>query len=255
MTQIKNHAIVKWKVGVDGCKTGWFYVGYNGKSYKYGVAANIKQLYSVLCNGNQRVEEVLIDIPIGLNEGGRKERTCDLEARKLLRPRGSSIFPAPIRPCLNAKNYSEACDISFKLSGKKISKQTYYIIPKILEIDEAINENVLIKNSLKETHPELVFSVLNGNPLRSSKKGSVGRSERLELLERVVPFSSEVFHEAEASFLRKEVALDDIIDALACLSVALSAPKSRFEIPQTSEFDSLKIKIAMHLNQSQGSVL
>ena len=40
-----------------------------------------------------------IDIPIGLTDSG--PRQCDIQARRLLGARrGTSVFPAPIRPAL-----------------------------------------------------------------------------------------------------------------------------------------------------------
>jgi predicted RNase H-like nuclease len=54
-----------------------------------------------------------IDIPIGL-PGGRP-RTVDGEARRLLGPRASSVFPAPARGTLDASSYEEACEASRKL--------------------------------------------------------------------------------------------------------------------------------------------
>jgi predicted RNase H-like nuclease len=44
-----------------------------------------------------------IDIPIGLTASG--PRSCDLEARRLLGPRRSSVFPAPAREVLRAWSY------------------------------------------------------------------------------------------------------------------------------------------------------
>lgn len=51
----------------------------------------------------------VIDVPIGLPEAG--PRTCDLEARRLLRaPRASSVFPAPLRSMLSAHDQHEASE-------------------------------------------------------------------------------------------------------------------------------------------------
>jgi hypothetical protein len=58
-------------------------------------------------NGDS-LDIVAVDIPIGLNEeyeaGGR---FCDREARKCLRGRASSVFPAPVRPVLAASSSRE----------------------------------------------------------------------------------------------------------------------------------------------------
>ncbi len=68
------------------------------------------------------IEVIAIDIPIGLPETGPRE--CDVLARRLLgRARASSVFPAPIRAVLGAKDYQQACAIRHKIEGKKMSKQ------------------------------------------------------------------------------------------------------------------------------------
>ena len=49
---------------------------------------------------------VVIDIPIGLPESGR--RACDLEARAMLGPRRSSVFTGVRRPLLALDSYEAA---------------------------------------------------------------------------------------------------------------------------------------------------
>ena len=89
--------------GVDGCKGGWFCAAKDAgtDSIWFGVYDNAKLLLQ------QQPEPLIIaiDIPIGLPEAG--PRMCDIEARKLLGPRRSSVFPAPIRPALQGNTRKE----------------------------------------------------------------------------------------------------------------------------------------------------
>ena len=80
--------------GVDGCWRGWFYVRADGADFDFGVVTQLSELIDAAPDGST----VLVDIPIGLHDDIGGPRQCDLVARKLLgQPRGSSVFPAPIR--------------------------------------------------------------------------------------------------------------------------------------------------------------
>lgn len=93
--------------GVDGTPEGWAVVIVeSGRSAIRKVAA-----LSHIFDGAEDFDIVAVDVPIGLLDaykvGGR---ACDRAARKLLgRPRGSSVFPAPVRPVLTATSWEDAC--------------------------------------------------------------------------------------------------------------------------------------------------
>ena len=60
-------------VGVDGCRSGWFSVGFDSEGgYEFKVFPAFSELVDYYCEAKL----VLVDIPIGLPEGpgGRK---CD----------------------------------------------------------------------------------------------------------------------------------------------------------------------------------
>ena len=164
-------------VGVDGCRGGWFSVGFDGDGgYTYEVFATFGKLLE--CYADAKL--ILVDIPIGLPEG-RGGRNADREARKKLRPRGSSVFPTPTRrtalqAAVSREDYLAAVNVEFDLTGKKISKQAFAIAPKIAEVDKlmlARGKNA--KSCVREVHPELCFWGLNGgNSLKSGKKKEPG---------------------------------------------------------------------------------
>lgn len=113
-------------IGVDACKKGWFAVSlgeYN--DWEIGIYETIGGLWDA-CQGKTLI---LIDIPIGLPENGK--RRCDVGARKLLKERASSVFPVPCRQAICAATYKEACRINQKMIGVKLSVQTWNITGKI----------------------------------------------------------------------------------------------------------------------------
>lgn len=126
-----------WFIGVDGCKAGWFYVASNGEQLLVGIVSSIAELIPLF----PEVGRIVIDIPIGLHNNGSEPRACDIAARKLLKPRGSTVFPSPVRPCLYTASYIEASEVSEQLTGKRLSKQSYNIFNKIREVDELLVYN------------------------------------------------------------------------------------------------------------------
>src|SRR5262249_1111464 len=65
----------------------------------------------------------------------RGARGCDVEARRLLDTRLSSVFPAPVRPILTATSQADASRIRRNVEGKGVSIQRWTIKPKIVEVD------------------------------------------------------------------------------------------------------------------------
>jgi predicted RNase H-like nuclease len=192
-------------VGVDGCPAGWvcFHVDLQSRSTSVVVLSKISELISA----SPRPQFVGIDIPIGLPVKG--SRSCDMAARRLLgKPRSSSVFPAPVRAALNAKDYEEACQMSISAHGKSISKQAFEIIGKIREVDDLMTPE--LQTWVFEVHPEVSFHTLNGRrPLRCSKHETEGKDERLRLLLPHYPAIQKHLGELK----RAHVGEDDLLDA------------------------------------------
>lgn len=198
--------------GVDGCKAGWLCLT---KSLTTGsIHAHILRTIHDLLNLNPRPALAMVDVPIGLPDAGSRE--CDLWARKVLRPpRASSVFPAPIRPILTAISYLQACDIGARVEGRKLSKQTWAILPKIREADEFLRSDATRTTWVREIHPEVSFWAWNENQaMAHGKKTLNGRMEREAL---VRPFFGEAYTTAQASLPRSQYSNDDLLDAFAAL--------------------------------------
>jgi predicted RNase H-like nuclease len=150
-----------------------------------------------------------IDIPIGLAE--REPRPCDVAARRLLGPRRSSIFPAPVRSVLGATSYAEACALSRQACGKAISKQLYNILEKISAVDAL--QSPPLQDQLFEMGPELSFAELTGRPMPANKRTAQGRAAREQAL-----VSAEAFGETMREVLDAPppagAKRDDVLDAL-----------------------------------------
>ncbi len=159
---------------------------------------------------------VAVDMPIGLSEAG--PRRCDQEARRLLgHPRGSSVFPAPIRPMLQAQDYLEACAIGRATDGRALSRQAWNLLPRIRQLDELLQRRPPWRQRIGEAHPEVIFQLWAGQPLEQGKRLLAGRQQRSALIEARWPG---VVAACTAQLPRGGWAPDDLLDALACLRAA-----------------------------------
>lgn len=225
--------------GVDGCTAGWIAVfrDLDTGAVSWQLFGSARELFALAATS----VATGIDIPIGLPERG--PRACDREARRLLgRGRGSSVFPAPIRPVLAAPTYEEACAVRFEIEQKKLSRQLWNIVPKIREVDAALRAEPALQATIHEVHPEVSFYALAGErPMAHNKKARAGRDERLAVLEAV-------FGRLPASALGDRRALgshtDDILDAFAVLWTAerIAAGTAR-TIPATPPTDSRGLRM------------
>ncbi len=183
-------------LGVDGCKGGWIGVVLDDDAApSSGFGKDIAEL--IAWAGD--VAAVGIDIPIHLNDNS--DRACDTAARRALSPHGSRVFNAPVSAVLRCSTYVDANEVSHRLLGKKISKQTWNLVPKIAEIDDWLPSAPC---PMYEVHPELSFAAMHGRVIGLSKKTREGSALRLHTL---AEHGIEVPKELPAS--------DDLLDACA----------------------------------------
>lgn len=188
------HTIIKHKhvLGIDGCPDGWAVAArpapasHAASQEKPAIAlAFVSNFSSIMAHRARHKTNLLaamVDMPIGLRDCGRRQ--CEIDARKRLGPRKSSVFPAPRRPMLGHATYEEANQWGKDQgthAGGGLSKQAWNIIPKIREIDENITAED--QSWLNEAHPELAFTRLNTTlPCQFAKKNCQGFAERLKIL-------------------------------------------------------------------------
>lgn len=140
----------------------------------------------------------------------------DSYARKIIKERTSTIFPAPFRQAVYAKIISEAYEQNELVLGKKFTSLTVGIIPKMRELDSFFQENPGYKNIIRESNPEVCFARLNGRTVLTKKSEINGMEERIKLLSNYLPDFTSYRVAVYAQSLK--CSTDDIIDAV-CLSV------------------------------------
>src|SRR6266511_3794050 len=137
--------------GVDGCRGGWVVVTED----RAFVCSEFRDVLDAV-SGDALIA---VDMPIGLLEGyARGGREADKEARKLLAPRDSVVFPAPPRRAFGATDLAEV-----QARGVRMTIQAFGLMPKVEELDELMTP--VLQQRVREVHPELSFRGMSGSVL------------------------------------------------------------------------------------------
>lgn len=225
-------------VGIDGCKNGWIMAAIcNGELslYKSGSFNEIVDKTSF--------DACLVDMVIGL-QGNEGQIRPDGMARKILKGRASTVFPAPCRKAVYGETKEERLQANIEVLHKKFTSQTDAIIPKMREVDEFLQTHPQFKNRIQESHPEVCFARLNGKVIITSKHDAEGIRERAEIIEEYFPEVTEDWIIAKAKQMRcKE---DDITDSV-CLAITanLLAQGETETIPKEPMKDDTGLKMQM----------
>jgi predicted RNase H-like nuclease len=165
-------------LGVDGWRGAWVGALLDGRSVRLLALADAAAVLAV-----PDVDVVAIDMPIGLSEDG--VRACDVAARSALRGRGAagSVFPAPVRAVLGARDHAHARELSRAATGgqRAPSAQTWQLVAAIRALDDALGDPP--DERVVEVHPELAFRALD-DAVRDAKGTARGGVQRLAALRR-----------------------------------------------------------------------
>ena len=196
-------------LGVDGWRGAWVGAVLEERTVHLQVLPDAAAVLAV-----PGVEVVGIDMPIGLSEDG--VRACDVAARDLLRRTGagSSVFPAPVRAVLAARDHAHAREVSRAAArGRAPSAQTYMLVAAIRDLDDALGDPPTAR--VVEVHPELTFRCGLGGV--TDRKGTArGTVQRLRALRAVM--------DVEQALAVAPVGVP-VVDALDACAAAWSAQR------------------------------
>ena len=181
-------AVPRWVAGVDGCKSGWIAVFRNLNAPRE-LQLRLFPDFAGILGSDPQPAIIAVDMPIGLPDTiGPGGRGPEKAARAHLGARQSSVFTVPSRAAVYEPEYRAACAAAESTSQppKKVSKQCYYLFPKIREIDALMTPG--LEARVFEVHPELAFWRLNGEAAMSlpkkikSRANPDGLDQRRDLL-------------------------------------------------------------------------
>ena len=159
-------------VGIDACRGEWLAVAL--EDGRFAGAMLVRTIAEAL----KRYEDagaVAVDIPVGIIETYGRE--ADRAARRFIHPRGSSVFPTPPRPVLEAPDYDVARAVCDERGWPRPSRQSFGMRRRILEADRAARQD----ERVFEVHPEVSFRQLAGRPLER-KSTLLGQTQRRDAL-------------------------------------------------------------------------
>ena len=218
-------------VGANLYRSGWFAVridDHHGSQATAGVYPDV----TALINAWNDASVVLIGVPIGLPDAQHPDRRVDRDGRRVLgKPRNSSVFPVPSREVVEAcragraSSYKAFSDLNHRALGKRLSKQTAALLPKIAEVDEYLSTKTGTVPKIREAHRELCFWGLSGRqPMSHAKTTPEGAAERLGVLGGYLPWAREFVQELRRDPGR-QVPLAVVLDALATALTAAGHPR------------------------------
>jgi predicted RNase H-like nuclease len=190
---------------MDGWRRGWIAVTLRNGTF---VSAAAHATAADAIDRAEGISTVGIDIPIGFPAGG--VRAADVLARKRIGARRSSVFDVPPRDVMTTATYAAANQLSKDRHGRGLSKQSYALRDKILEVDAIARTD----KRIFEVHPEVTMN------------------ERRELLRTVgIELPSDIGAAGVAP-------VDDVLDAAAVAWTADRIARGVAEaIPADPEFD------------------
>ena len=221
--------------GIDSCRKGWFAVSVD--PFRFAILRDSHDLQQLF----DHAASVWIDIPIGLAE--KQHRQCDILLRNALGKKAASVFQTPVRSAVYANDYRHACEINEKITGKRISRQAWNIVPKIRQVDHLLTGRTGLIPKVHECHPEWQYVRFLGDYISTSKKSQEGYEQRLKILENLLPGMSQFMSSIIANLPGQYVAPDDILDATVLAIAACKASENSViqGFPEQPEIDEAGI--------------
>lgn len=228
-------------VGVDWAGNGWVAASVEAGSTTVKFFPTMLTLW----RHHRNADRILIDIPIGLRESGK--RACDLAVKEALGgQRQGSVFLTPTREATYAPNI-EAAKARQVPADFSVQNQIWAIVPRIRELDGFLQEFAaeVSTDQVLEAHPELCFAGFNGGtPIEASKSTEAGRDARLAVLESVDPDLVEAYEAGVERLTEPAYApmigaskTDDIVDALVLAATAAHGVDQLTRLPAEPERD------------------
>ncbi len=181
--------------GLDGCKAGWVCVVLSARRVR---RTYVFEHFASAMEALGSATIIGVDMPIGLLSKGVRE--ADVSARSFLRGQASSVFDAPVRSILRAKDHAVASQRSKRATGKGLSRQSFNLVPKIREVDEFADDP-----RIYEVHPEVSFRLASGQRLPRKKSWGGVTARQAVLHDAGIVLPDEGPHVA--------VGVDDVLDA------------------------------------------
>lgn len=231
-------------VGIDVCAAGYLAISLDEEDAGYQLLETEADMHRCLQNN----DHIFVDIPVGLEED-QKTRECDMLLReKLGADYKESVIDPPVREAIFAPTYGEASMISYEKMEEQITMQSWSLSPQIRSLHNYLEKNEADREHIYESHPELLFQILNGGDVILQKKATKkGLRHRLNLLKEYSKYADDFFRDIKETYRRNQVEEDKIIDAMVLALFALrSVAEPVKTLPEEPPKDTLGLPLAIH---------
>lgn len=230
--------------GIEVCAAGYLGICLDENEAGYWLLESDDALRKFL----KIYDRVFIDIPIGLPEY-TEMRECDRFLRdKLGSNYKENVIDPPIRDAIAAPTYGEASVISYEKIGKQIPMQSWSLVPQIRAVQNFLEQDESYSEFLFESHPELLYQILNGeNAILQKKATKKGLRHRLHLLKEANKYVDDFFRDIKEEYRRNQVEEEKIIDAMVLALFAYrSIDESIKTLPEDPPIDNIGLPMAFH---------
>ncbi len=231
-------------VGIDVCAGGYLAISLDEDSAGYWLRETEAELFDFF----DTYDRIFIDIPLGLQDD-KEVRECDRLLREKLGPDyNESVINPPIRDAVFAPTYGEASMISYEMIEKRMPMQAWNMAANIRIIDKFLQEHREYRDRIFESHPELLFQILNGgNSILQKKATKKGLRHRLHLLKKQSKYADDFFRDIKETYRRNQVGEENIVDAMALALFALRSLEEPLKtLPKKPPVDSTGQAMAIY---------
>jgi len=222
-------------VGVDWSAGSWLAVAFDGASFDHAaVFQEVGELW-------QRYEEtaslILVDVPIGLQEGGGEGRRCDAIARAVLGAGDDAVVTPPVREATRKRRYPAAKRVNERKAERPLSERAFKLSDGIAAVDSLLRNVPEAKTTFRASHPAVCFRAFAGEPLAHRRTTAAGYAERMRTLagfDADAPPAVQATAEATAGV---DLAVADVLDAVVLAYTTRPGPGSLRTLPADPPLD------------------
>jgi predicted RNase H-like nuclease len=167
-------------VGAGRCPAGWVAVAHTGDGFDH--AAVFSEFGGLWGRYEETADRILVDVPVGLHEGGEDPRPPEPLTRELLGDRAKAVVHAPVREATRKRRHATATRVNERKTGRPLSERAHKLGGYIAEVDSLLGAIPEARAIVAESHPELCFRAFADNPLSHDAHTAAGYAERIRLL-------------------------------------------------------------------------
>ncbi|MEG0774474.1 DUF429 domain-containing protein [Clostridium sp.] len=234
-------------VGIDPCLGGWLGIMISEDGWIVNVFKTIKDIITTWNDS----DIFLVDLPIGFIQGSNEERSCDVEARKLvLMHNDFDLLPVPCREAIYCSSFGVANIINKRLTGRKVPTRIWDVVDKIKELDSFLTESKDYREKFKECNCEIGYLILNGRPMVNSRTTLAGYNERRNVLKKIYPEIDGILDYTIDTFRRRDLKVENVLDAVCLALHGIIGFKQGFlKLPNFAEYDDHGIRMQIEVAQ------